>query len=902
MGDCDAMTLGDRARQPQRRATYRVQLRPEFDFAATAAQADYFAELGVSHVYCSPYTQAAAGSTHGYDVVDPTRISVDLGGDSGHRAMCDALGAHGLTQLLDIVPNHMSIADRRNRWWWDVLADGQGSPYSSFFDIDWVVDEPRLRHRILLPVLGDQVGRVLEDGLIRLVREDGTLLVAYFTNRYPLSIETIAELLAATRDPHVGEVVAEIARLPAGLDESSRRQRFEARQSIAEHVAGVAGGTVAGHALDTVLQELSTDVAALDRILNEQHHRLARWTTAVEEVNYRRFFDINTLVALRMEDPVVFAESTSLVAELVHSGDVDGLRIDHIDGLRRPVQYAQRLRDAAAPETWLLAEKILDRDEQPPPWALDGTSGYDFLAAVNGLFVDPAGHDALAQLHQEVTGQPSDFAAYALEGKREILRTTLVSDVERLTGLLANVCDAYPTQRDHTHNEMRDAIIELVATIPVYRTYIDPRTPPPSEVDAAIIRGAARTAHSNAPEIDRRLLDFIADIFVLGESTDVATAEEDTHLAESDLVLRLQQLCAATTAKGVEDTACYRHLVLVSLNEVGDSPAQFGIDAEEFHARNARTQAERPLALLATSTHDTKRSEDVRCRIDLLSEEPGEWASVVHRWRAMNDVHRREGAPGSPMEYLLYQTVVGAWPLSTDRAVAYMEKAAHEAKRETSWLQPNEAYDAALRAFVTDVLTDERFVADVEGFVNTLVDWGRINSLSTTLLKHTCPGVPDIYQGCELWDLSLVDPDNRRPVDYGRRRSLLAAGRGSTAAAAWATERDSGAAKLRLIRDSLALRARRPEAFDGRGEYAPVHGEGDFADDVVAFIRGVPAAVIAIAQRRSLTRRGQWGNTMIPLPDGDWRNLCDGADHHGGAVALADLLADFPVALLERVG
>jgi (1->4)-alpha-D-glucan 1-alpha-D-glucosylmutase len=896
------MTLGDSAREPQRRATYRVQLRAEFDFAAAAAQADYLADLGVSHVYCSPYTQAAAGSTHGYDVVDPTRVSDDLGGTGGHRAMCDALRANGLSQLLDIVPNHMSIADRRNRWWWDVLADGQGSPYSSFFDIDWEVDEPRLRHRILLPVLGDQVGRVLEDGLIRLVREDGSLLIAYLDNRYPLSMETVAELLAATRDPGVGDVVSAIAHLPDGVDEPSRRQRFEARQSIAERLAGVAYGTSPGAGIDTVLAAISSDVAALDRVLNEQHHRLARWTMAVEDVNYRRFFDINTLVALRMEDPAVFAECTALVAELVQRGDVDGLRVDHIDGLRRPIQYAQRLRDATSPTTWLLAEKILEHDEQPPPWALDGTSGYDFLAVVNGLFVDPSGKDALVAVHQEFTGQPSDFAAFALDGKREILRTTLVSDVERLTGLLANICDAYPAQRDHTHSEIRDAIVELVATVPVYRTYIDPRTPPPSDLDASIIRGAARAAQSNAPDIDHRLLDFIADLFVLGEASDVATAEEDPHLAESDLVLRLQQLCAAATAKGVEDTACYRQLVLVSLNEVGDSPAHFGMDVAEFHARNAHNQVTRPLALLATSTHDTKRSEDVRCRIDLLSEVPGEWAAAVHRWRGMNGVHSHDGMPGPSMEYLLYQTLVGAWPVSTDRAVAYMEKAAHEAKRETSWLQPADTYDGALRDFVTAVLADARFVADIEGFVNTLVDWGRINSLSSTLLKLVSPGVPDIYQGCELWDLSLVDPDNRRPVDYELRRALLAGAAGRLPAAAWAGDRDSGAAKLLLIRDALALRARRPDAFDEGGAYAPIRAQGEFADDVIAFIRGVPEAVIAIAQRRPLARRGQWGDTMIPLPDGDWRNLCDGTSVAPGRIAVHDLLASFPVALLERAG
>ncbi|MDQ2961371.1 MAG: malto-oligosyltrehalose synthase, partial [Candidatus Dormibacteraeota bacterium] len=607
-------------------------------------------------------------------------------------------------------------------------------------------------------------------------------------------------------------------------------------------------------------------------------------------------------VAVRMEDPVVFAASTALVARLVHRGDVDGLRVDHIDGLRRPIQYAQRLRDATTPTTWLLAEKILQRDEEPPAWALDGTSGYDFLAVVNGLFVDGRGRDALIALHEEMTGQLSDFAIFALDGKREILRTTLVSDVERLTGLLADICDAYPAQRDHTHSEFREAIVELVAAVPVYRPYIDPRTPPPSNVDAALIRGAVRAAQGNAPDVDGRLLDFIADLFVLGEARDVATSDEDPHLAESDLVLRLQQLCAATMAKGVEDTACYRQLVLVSLNEVGDSPAHFGIGVDEFHARNAHNQERRPLSMLATSTHDTKRSEDVRCRIDLLSEIPEEWGAAVHRWRAMNSAHSDDGRPGAAMEYLLYQTLVGAWPLSTDRAVEYLEKAAHEAKQKTSWLQPDEGYDAALRSFVIAVLADSLFIADLEGFVSTLVDWGWINSLGTALLKLTSPGVPDIYQGCELWDLSLVDPDDRRPVDYALRRELLSAGRGRVAAATWAEDRASGAAKQLLIRDALALRRRLPEAFDARGAYAPVRAAGEFSDDVVAFIRGAPAAVIAIAQRRPLARRGQWGDTVIPLPEGDWRNLCDGAIVPGGNTALAGLLAGFPVALLERAG
>ena len=901
LGHSDATHPPERSTRLQRRATYRVQLNADFDFHAAAAQAAYLDALGISHVYCSPYTQAAAGSTHGYDVVDPTRVSDDLGGAAGHRAMCDAFAAHGLGQVLDIVPNHMSTADRRNRWWWDVLADGRGSPYASWFDIDWEVDEPMLRDRVLVPVLGDQVGRVLEDGLLRVVHEDGELLVAYADHRFPLSIESTAALLDAALHEDATSVVTAVERLPAGVDEPSRRRRGDARAEVAAAVRQLLSEGERSARVDAMLRELDRDIAALDRLLNEQHHRLARWRTAVEEVNYRRFFDINTLVALRIEDPEVFRAVTALAAELVHDGSVDGLRVDHIDGLRRPLQYARRLREATSPGAWLLAEKILQRGEVPPAWALDGTSGYDFLADVNGVFVDPDGRVALESLHEEVTGNPSSFAEYALAGKREVLTTTLLSDVERISGLLGTVCLAYPAHRDHTHSELREAVVELVAAVPVYRTYIDPRLPDPRSTDAALMRAAARQAAINAPHVDARLLDFIADLFVFNDSDEVSTAADDMHLAQGDLVLRLQQLCAATMAKGVEDTACYRHLVLTALDEVGDSAAHFGLDVDAFHARNATAQADRPCAMLATSTHDTKRSEDVRCRLDLLSEIPAEWAGAVRRWRAMHAERHRDGAPGPDMEYLLYQTLVGAWPLSSERAVAYMEKAAHEAKRHTSWLEPDEAYDGALRDFVVDVLEDSAFTDDIARFAAGLVDWGRVNALGMTLLKLTSPGVPDVYQGCELWDLSLVDPDNRRPVDYDSRAALLAAHEGTTPAAAWRDEdaRASGAPKLLLIRDALDLRRRAPAAFDERGAYQPLRAAGRFADDVLALIRGLPAAVIAVAQRRALRRQGAWGDTVLQLPDGAWRNACDGARVEG-TVALDRLLAGFPVALLER--
>jgi (1->4)-alpha-D-glucan 1-alpha-D-glucosylmutase len=882
-----------------RLATYRVQLRREFGFAEASAQAGYLAALGVSHVYCSPYLQAARGSTHGYDVVDPTRVSDELGGRDAHRRFTAELHDHDLTQLLDIVPNHMSVADRGNRWWWDVLADGMSSPYARFFDIDWEADEPRLRHRVLLPVLADQVGRVLEDGEISAVREGGELLIAYAEHRFPISLESVAELLAECSCAAVSSWRERVGSLPDGDDQAARRNRFEVRAGLRQALADLLTDEVPTAVVENTLAERNTDVAELDHLLNEQHYRLARWQTAIEEVNYRRFFDINTLVALRIEDPEVFAESTALIAELVARGDADGVRVDHIDGLRRPLEYAARLREAMPAQTWLLAEKILARGEQPPPWALDGTSGYDFLAIVNGLFVDPGGRAPLEALHAEFTGNGPDFVTYARDGKREVLTSSLVSDVERLTGLLATICDAYPAQRDHTHSELSEAIVELIVAMPVYRTYVDASRGTASDVDAGIVRGAAAEALNGNPYLDGRLLDFIADLFVFGEPEDVATSDTSAmQPTQRDFLFRVQQLSAAATAKGVEDTAFYRHLVLTSLNEVGDSPAHFGVTCQEFHEHNRRTQEGRPRTLLATSTHDTKRSEDVRARIDLLSECADAWATAVRRWRALNDRHRQGEWPDRAMEYLLYQTLVGAWPLAAERVTEYMRKASREAKQHTSWVQPDDVYDGGLAAFVAAVLADPRFVADLARFVATLASHGSINSLSATLLKLTSPGVPDIYQGTELWDFSLVDPDNRRPVDYALRRRLLDEVRSGPLSRTWPEGSTTGTAKIGLIAAALALRRRRPGAFDERGSYTPLWAQGEFADDVVAFTRGDPACVISLAQRRSLRRLGRWEATVITLPEGRWENLCDGVEH-GGEVLVGDLLRAFPVALLE---
>ncbi|MHB8719279.1 MAG: malto-oligosyltrehalose synthase [Candidatus Dormibacteria bacterium] len=883
---------------PPRLATYRLQLRAEFGFREAAALLPYLRQLGVSHVYCSPYFQAAAGSTHGYDVVDPTRLSEELGGDEGWLVFRAALAEQGMSQVLDIVPNHMSTADPRNRWWWDVLADGRASPWSSFFDIDWETSVGEMRDRVLLPVLPDHLGRVMESGDISLVREGGALLVAHATSRFPLRVETVVGLVAEAVPAPAAALAAAVRALMPGVDDSSRRQRLEQRLDILSGVARVLEAPGAATAVDSVLAQVSGDLHRLDGILAEQHHRLARWQTGVEEVNYRRFFDITSLVAVRVDDPLVFREATATAVAMVGRGDVDGLRIDHIDGLSRPLRFADDLRAAAGARAWLLAEKILDGDEQPPPWALDGTSGYDFLAVVGGLFIDPSGHAQLTAFFDELRRDHEPFAATARACKREVLHSTLVSDVERLTTLLATVVAGSPVHRDHTRTELAAALVELVAALPVYRTYMDPARRPALRGDVDLIRLAAARVGEDVAGVDPRLIDTIASLLTDGVAGDVDTTDPAVRDASDELVLRFQQLCATATAKGVEDRAFYRHVALLCCNEVGASPAAPVTTLPGFHAHSQRVQDRRPLTLLATSTHDTKRSEDVRARLALLSEAPADWAAAVRRWRDMNMRHRAEW-DDVVMEYTLYQTLVGAHPLSAERARAHMEKASREASLRTGWLRPDEEYDQHLAGFVQAVCADRSFCDDVAAFVASLAPHDRINSLSMTLLRLTSPGVPDTYRGTELWDRSLVDPDNRREVDWERRRELMVRHAGRRLADVWGDDDADGAAKLVLIRDALGLRRRRPEAFGAGGRYLAMQAGGAFADDVVAFTRGEGGDVLTVAVRGSLRRRGSWGDTRLMLPAGRWCNLFDSATWER-EVALAQLLERAPVALLER--
>jgi (1->4)-alpha-D-glucan 1-alpha-D-glucosylmutase len=875
-------------------ATYRLQFRPGFGFDEAAVLAPYLAALGVSHVYASPYLQAAPGSTHGYDVVDHRRVNDELGGPEAHARMVQALKEHGLGQVLDIVPNHMAVGGPENAWWWDVLENGPSSRYASYFDVDWDPPEARLRNTVLLPVLGDHYGRVLESGELRVHRDGARFTVRYFDHRFPVGPRTMDTLLATAAQrcgsDDLGFIADTFARLPLptnrDIDIAARRHRDKEvllglLARLCDEQPPVAG------AIDTVLGEVNASPDALDELLERQNYRLAYWRTAGHELGYRRFFDINSLAGLRVEDERVFQDTHALVLSWLAEGTVDGVRIDHIDGLREPETYLRRLF-SAVPGGWIVVEKILEGDEKlRDSWPVAGTTGYEFLNRAGGLFVDPAGEAALTSIYEEFTGESVDYHALVREKKRLVLRESLGSDLNRLTAQLLEICERHRRHRDYTRHDLHEALREVIVAFPVYRTYVHAYKGWVSDEDRQYVNQAVAEAKATRPDIDERLFDFLQDILLLQVEGEM----------EHDFLMRFQQFTGPAMAKGVEDTAFYHYHRLTSLNEVGGDPSRFGITVKAFHEACADVQAHWPSTMLTTSTHDTKRSEDVRARISLLSEVPREWGAAVHRWAAMNERFRTGELPDRNTEYLLYQTLVGAWPLPVQRALAYMEKATREAKAHTSWTSPDAAYETALRSFIESILGDDEFTADLEGFVQPLIAAGRVSSLAQTLIKLTAPGVPDIYQGTELWDLSLVDPDNRRPVDFATRQRLLTELACATPERVLAST-DQGLPKLWVIRQALALRRRLPDAFGGGGSYRPLTARGPCTGHMVAFARGGQA--VMVAPRLVLGLNPAWPDTTLTLPRGHWRNELTGETVAGGKAALADLLARFPVALLAR--
>jgi len=879
------------AAAPLPRATYRLQLNADFGFDDAAALADYFAALGVSHVYLSPILQASPGSTHGYDVVNPERLSIALGGDAGYDRMTNALDERGIGQLLDIVPNHMAIGPE-NPWWWDVLENGPSSYYAGYFDVEWSVPEERLRDKVLLPILGDHSGRVIEAGEIRLAREAAGFLLRYHEHAFPAAPRSLAELLARAAARAANAELAFLAEAHAALPLPTTRtpedqdRRHRDKQVLQRLLAKLLlDEPELGTAIDTEIEALNADPDALDEFLGRQNYRLAYWRAAARDLGYRRFFDVSTLVGTSVENPRVFAATHGLIRRLVERGSVQGLRVDHIDGLRAPLDYLNRLRSLAK-DCWILVEKILEPGEAlREDWPIDGTTGYDFLNQLNGLFIDAAALPELRRFYAEFSGETREYSDLARETKRQALSSLLGSDLNRLTALFLAVCEKNRRFRDYSRHEVHEVLRETLTAFPVYRTYVEPARGKLTDDDRAAIRTAVEGAKAARPDLDAALFDFAEQILTLG-----VTGE-----AESELVLRFQQTSGPIMAKGVEDTAFYAYLPFVALNEVGGAPDHL-VEPGEFHAACAERQARYPRALLATSTHDTKRSEDVRARLAVLSELPEQWREAVQRWSAQNERHRTGEWPSRNAEYLLYQSLVGAFPLDVERAKAYLEKAAREEKQHTSWTATNADYESALSSFVERVLSDRDFLVDLERFTTPLIAPGRVNSLSQTLIKLTAPGVPDLYQGSELWDLSLVDPDNRRPVDYEVRKRLLAECPPLTPEAALARS-DEGLPKLWLIERVLRLRRQAPELFDGAHE--PVAAHGPFAEHVVSFQRG--GGLVAVAQRLPLSRGDDWSNTVLELPRGEYQSALSGESFEGGPRPMADVLRRFPVELLRRV-
>jgi (1->4)-alpha-D-glucan 1-alpha-D-glucosylmutase len=956
------------------RATYRLQLNRGYTFTDAAALAPYLAALGVSHAYCSPYLKARSGSTHGYDIIDHNALNPEVGSEEEFERFVAALSSHGLMQMIDVVPNHMGVMGADNGYWLDVLENGPASVYAGYFDIDWNPIKDELQGRVLVPVLGDAYGAVLERAEIEL-RFDavrGEFSFWYYEHRFPLDpreyariLSPNAERLAARLGPEnpmvheFGSLATAIGHLPRRTvtDPGRLAERNRDKEIHKRHLASlVQRSPDVAWLIDEVVRELNGTAGeplsfdGLHALLDAQPYRLAYWRVAADEINYRRFFDINDLAALRMENPDVFAFTHRLVLRLLEEGKVHALRIDHPDGLYDPLQYFRRLqwRRADLPpgaeaadaqpllSTYVVVEKILAVEESlPPEWPVHGTTGYEFLNLLNGLFVNPAAAARLERFYRSFTREMPYFEELLYRSKRLIMRTALAGELNVLAGLLARIAEADRRTCDFTLNGLRNALREVVACFPVYRTYVDEGVT--GESDRSYIGAAVDAARRRSQAGDVSVYDFVRDVLL----TSIAEGKPEAYReAVLSLAMKVQQYTAPVTAKGLEDTSFYIYNRLTSLNEVGGDPRVFGVTPLAFHRANRERQRAWPHTLLASSTHDNKRSEDVRLRIDAISELTEEWRTRVLRWSSMNRAHKRKAdgggyAPSLNDEYLLYQTLAGAWPLEELDADAldalrvrirdYMLKAVREAKVHTSWINRNEAYEDAVSDFVDALLapgSGNAFLGELLPFVRKLIPLGLYNSVAQTLLKLTVPGVPDIYQGTEVWDFSLVDPDNRRSVDYGRRAAMLqeisavAADPAARAGLARSLigEMGDGRIKLYIIWSVLELR-RRDEALFALGDYTPLRTTGPRADHVVAFARrhGDQQMVTASARLFAALDAGShppvgsavWAGAAIDAPaSGSWMNVLTGEtvetrDEDGAIRLPADrIFATLPWALL----
>ena len=971
-------------------ATYRVQMHGGFTFNQARDIVGYLHDLGISDLYCSPFFQAAPGSTHGYDIVDHNHLNVEIGTEAEFDAMVAELQAHGMGLLADFVPNHMGIGQTTNGWWMDVLENGPSSLTARCFDINWHPLKAELENKVLLPILGEQYGRVLENGELTVSFEGGTFYLHYYDTKLPINPRTYNQILQFTldalkakREPGVDVVapigvtvrsegdqyISELQSIMTQLEKMPPRtttdQNLIAERAREKEVAKVRLETlcadhpeVAG-AIDTALGRFKGDARdkhsfdALDRLIEAQAYRLSYWRVAAEEINYRRFFDINQLAAIRVELPEVFEATHQLLWRLLEKGAVTGVRIDHPDGLFDPRGYFTalqqnyaRLRGVELPEDgkglYLLAEKILSGNEElREDWPIHGTTGYDFTTHVTQLLVDAAAAKSFSETYEKFIGRHVHFPSLIYEKKRLTMRLSLANDINVLGFMLNRLSERSRRFRDFTLNALTAAVREIVACFPVYRTYLIPGQPPSAE-DIAVVNRATALAKRRNAGTDASIYDFLRDILLFRFPADMDPALVAEH---EQFVMKFQQCTGPIMAKGLEDTAFYIYNRLVALNEVGGEPQHFGISPAEFHHTNEHNSRHWPHTMLASSTHDTKRSEDTRARIAALSELPAEWRRAVRSWSSTNAKLKTQiegeqsAAPDPNEELLLYQVMLGTWPVEVageGKAAAaksafgalspeahaeyvarlqdYMTKAIKEAKVNSSWVQSNDAWDEGVRKFIAGLLRRGKaanpFVRAFEPLAERVAQLGMVNSLTQLVLKLTVPGVPDIYQGNDLWDYSLVDPDNRRPVDYKLRKKVLASLKGAGPRELLDRWTD-GRIKLFVTRTLLRLRAEQAELF-AHGDYRPLKVAGKFAENVVAFAREHEGKTVLVIVPRLSSQVGSppvgdaWDSTEVALEDedaaGSWRELFAGQKVTSGTygLPLAELFAEFPWAVLTR--
>jgi (1->4)-alpha-D-glucan 1-alpha-D-glucosylmutase len=939
--------------------TYRLQFNRRFTFAQARELVPYLRQLGVSDAYASPYFQARPESLHGYDITDHNKLNAAIGSRADYDGWVAELHAHEMGQLLDFVPNHMGIAEPLNLWWMDVLENGPSSAYANFFDIEWRPLKSDLHDKVLLPILGDQYGRVLERGELKVRFEAGAFFLCYYEHQLPIApgtyryiLEVALENLAKFKDQdfyaELQSIVTALEYLPKRSETDPERIAERAREKEIikrrlERRCQEAPQLQEG--IDKALAKINGTPGdarrfdLLDELLNAQAYRLAFWRVAADEINYRRFFDVNDLAAIRQEVPEVFEATHKLVVDLVRRGAVTGLRIDHPDGLYLPLEYFEKLQRRCAEALgmsrpndgraiYMVLEKILTGDETlPRDWPVHGTTGYDFGKDVTQLLVDSSAEAAMASAFRRFIGHSLHFGHLVYAKKLQVMRLALANDVNVLGNMVDRLSEQNRWYRDFTLQALVLAVRETIACFPVYRTYLAPGQPA-SEEDRQVIERAVAAAKRRNPAVEESVFNFLRDLllFRFPENLDEAMREAHEHF-----VLKFQQYTAPVMAKGVEDTAFYIFNRLAALNEVGGEPNQFGMSVETFHRRAQDRQRDWPATLLTTSTHDTKRSEDVRARMIAISEMPDVWRRSIRRWRTLNGRTKKRiedlAAPDANEEYLLYQTLLGTWPVERsgapeksasgeyiERIQNYMVKALNEAKLNTSWIRPNEEWLGATRDFIARILepsAKNKFLPSFLPVVEEIARLGAINSLAQTLLKLTSPGVPDIYQGNEIWDFSLVDPDNRRPIDYQRRRAMLES-LGSSKPDELLQNWPDGRIKMFLTHRLLKFRNEHVDLFRG-GNYVPVIVRGTFADCCVSFARQLDNQGLVVIAPRLSSRIGfpptgeKWKDTVIDLAEGfplqKARDIFTGREIsvQDRQVKLSDAFSVLPFAVLTNI-